>query len=366
MKAAQVRLAPVAQTGTDAGLDDRNRAAGKVQIVRGALAAGLMWLACGAAGAGEQFGAGGLQGLAADAVGNIYMADMRAHVIRKLAASGETTILAGSPEESGRDDGIGFAASFNGPASVGVDSAGNVFVADANNHAIRRITPAGVVTTFAGKPGVAGSNDGACSQATFSNPHGIAVDLAGNVYVADTDNSTIRLITPECRVSTLAGTAGVAGSHDGFGGDAAFSFPQDIATDRLGNVYVSDINVHVIRKISPDGQVRTLAGAAGVAGNNDGQAGTARFNYPKGIATDRAGNVFVVDSNNYAIRRITPEGEVSTVIGQTEEAMTLPAGVAVRGTSLFLSLYSGATLVRDLPRFVMTRTAGNQVASTGL
>lgn len=356
MKAAQRNVAPVAQAGADAGPDDRNRAAGKGQIARGALAAGLMWLACGAAGAGEQFGAAGLQGIASDAVGNIYVADMRAHVIRKLAASGETTILAGSPEESGSDDGIGFAASFDGPASVGVDSAGNVFVADANNHAIRRITPAGLVTTFAGMPGVAGSRDGACSQATFNNPHGIAVDPAGNVYVADTDNSTIRRITPECLVSTLAGTAGISGSHDGSGGDAAFSFPQDIATDRLGNVYVSDINSHVIRKISPDGQVRTLAGAAGVAGSDDGRAGAARFNYPKGIVADRTGNVFVVDSNNYAIRRITPEGEVSTVIGQTDESMPLPAGVAVRGTSLVLSLYSGATLVRDLPRFVMTGT----------
>lgn len=365
MKAAQVNLARVAQTGTDAGLDDRKPAAANGQVARFAVAAGLMWLACAVAAAGEQIDVAGPQGLASDATGNIYVADLRAHVIRRIAVSGETAILAGSPGDSGSDDGIGFAASFNGPASVGVDSAGNVFVADANNHAIRRITPAGVVTTFAGKPGVAGSRDGECSQATFNNPHGIAIDPAGNVYVADTDNSTIRRITPECRVSTLAGTVGAAGSKDGSGGAATFSFPQDLATDRLGNVYVSDINAHVIRKITPDGEVRTLAGAAGLVGNDDGHAGAARFNYPKGIATDPAGNVFVVDSNNYAIRRITPEGEVSTVIGQTEAAMTLPAGVAIRGTSLFLSLYSGATLVRDLPLFVMTGVADSQVASAG-
>lgn len=366
MKAAQVKVARVARTGTDAGLNDRKLAAANGQVARSTLAAGLMWLACAAAGAGEQIDAAGPHGLASDAAGNIYVADMRAHVIRRIAASGETDILAGSPGDSGSGDGIGVAASFNGPASVGVDADGNIFVADANNHVIRRITPAGVVTTLAGKPGVAGSRDGECSQATFNNPHGIAVDPAGNVYVADTDNSTIRRITPECRVSTLAGMAGAAGSKDGSGGEATFSFPQDLAADRLGNVYVSDINAHVIRKITPDGEVLTLAGAAGVAGNDDGHAGAARFNYPKGIAIDRAGNVFVVDSNNYAIRRITPEGEVSTVIGQTDEPMTLPAGVAVRGTSLFLSLYSGSTLVRDLPRFVMTGAADSQVASAGL
>lgn len=331
----------------------RNQAARPGQVTRSVLAAASMWLACASAGAADDIGPAGPQGVASDAAGNIYVVDIRAHVIRKIAATGVATILAGSPGAFGSDDGIGGAASFNGPASVAEDSDGNVFVADVNNHAIRKITPAGVVSTLAGKTGVAGNADGVGSAATFSSPHGVAVDLDGNVYVADTDNSTIRRITPHGFVSTLAGTAGVAGSDDGVGGAASFRFPQDLATDRSGNVYVSDVNAHTIRKITPAGVVSTLAGMPGVAGSDDGIGNAARFRYPRGIATDSANNVFVVDSNNYAIRRITPDGVVSTVMaGRGKAAMTLPAGLAVKGTALYITLYSGATVVQDLPQFV--------------
>lgn len=315
-----------------------------------------------AAHADESISAGPI-GVAADVAGNIYMADQRAHVVRRIDAFGQSVVVAGTPGNFGAGDGLGAAASFNAPAALAVDARGYLYVADADNHTIRRVSPSGQVTTLAGRAGVSGAQDGACAAATFSNPHGVAVDDEGNVFVADTDNSVIRRISPDCRVSTFAGQPGVAGSDDGHGAKASFRWPQDLATDRAGNVYVSDIGSHTIRRITPDGQVSTLAGQASVAGSADGTGKRALFRHPKGIATDAAGNVFVIDSNNYAIRRVTPRGEVITVAAQMDlQGMTLPNGVAIRGTALHVSLYDGGMWVQDGARFVSAELPAERVA----
>ena len=169
--------------------------------------------------------------------------------------------------------------------------------------------------TLAGTVGVYGSADGNGTAASFSSPLGVATDSTGNVYVGDSGNHTIRKITPTGDVSTLAGTAGVFGSTDGIGSAASFDFPVGVATDSAGNVYVADFYNHTIRKITPTGDVRTLAGMAGVVGSADGTGSAASFNFPQGVATDIGGNVYVADSYNDTIRKITPSGDVSTYAG---------------------------------------------------
>ena len=299
------------------------------------------------------------QGLATDSAGNVYVADSLNHTIRKITPAGVVTTLAGTAGVTGSTDATGAAARFNSPLGVATDDAGNVYVADFGNHTIRKITPAGAVTTLAGTAGVTGSTDATGAAARFSSPLGVATDSAGNVYVGDTNNNTVRKITPAGVVTTLAGTAGVTGSTDATGAAASFFAPLGVATDSAGNVYVADLGNHTIRKITPAGVVTTLAGTAGAFGSTDATGAAARFDGPFGVATDSAGNVYVADSGNSTLRKITPAGAVSTlagVAGQTGFApgalpglLGNPSGVAVSGTSLYITIYNGVAVVQNLP-----------------
>jgi len=228
-----------------------------------------------------------------------------------ITPAGVVTTLAGLPGTGGSADGTGTAARFSGPFAVAVDAAGTVYVADTFNHTIRRITPAGVVTTLAGLAGSAGAVDGTGSAARFATPHAIAVDAAGNVYVAELSH-TIRKITPAGVVSTLAGLASTVGSADGTGSAARFQDPRGVAVDAAGNVYVSDTANRTVRRITPAGDVTTLAGLAGATGNVDGTGSAARFASPRGASVDAAGDLYVADTNNGSIRKITPAGVVTT------------------------------------------------------
>ncbi|MGA2866577.1 MAG: immunoglobulin domain-containing protein [Verrucomicrobiota bacterium] len=173
---------------------------------------------------------------------------------------------------------------------MALDSAANVYVADSGNHTIRKVTPGGVVTTLAGL------------AARFNWPCGVAVDSAGNVYVADNLNNTIRKVTPGGEVTTLAGLAGSSGGADGPGSAARFGGPCGLAVDSAGNVYVADSGNDTIRKVTAGGEVTTLAGLAGSSGSADSTASAARFALPEGLAVDSAGNVYVADTGNNTIR----------------------------------------------------------------
>jgi hypothetical protein len=299
-------------------------------------------------------------GVAADKPGNIYVADSHNHTIRKITPAGIVTTLAGNAGVSGSTDGIGETARFNSPAGVATDRAGNLYVADAHNHTIRKITPAGMVSTLAGNAGRHGRTDGPAAAARFTYPGGVATDTVGNIYVADTSNHAIRKITPAGVVTTLAGTAGVDGSGDGIGAAARFSFPNAIAIDSAGNLYVSEWGNATIRKITAAGVVSTLAGTPDTRGSADGMRAAARFASPTGVAIDSDGNVYVADNFNYTIRKITPAGEVSTVVGVPGQVGFTPGalpgrlvfpvvGVAVSGTSLYITLRRGVAVVRNLP-----------------
>jgi sugar lactone lactonase YvrE len=305
-------------------------------------------------------------GIATDRAGNVYVADVNNESIRAITPEGVVSTLAGAPYFTGTvmnpacqsADGIGTAARFCAPQGVAIDNAGNVYVADYKNSIVRKITPDGAVSTLAGLAASFGSADGTGSAARFFGPTGIATDSAGNVYVADTGNSTIRKITPAGMVSTFAGTAGAIGSADGTGSAARFDIPIGIATDSAGNVYVADQGNSTIRKITPNGMVSTLAGAAGVVGSADGVASSARFNYPRGIAIDSADNLYVADTSNSTIRKITPAGLVTTVVGIPGQAgfapgalpgvLAQPRGVAISGNSLYITLYNGVAVVQGL------------------
>ncbi len=240
-------------------------------------------------------------GLVADAQGNIYVADAPNNRIRKITPAGIVSTLAGSGT-AGFADGSGPAAQFNFPDGMAMDVQGNIYVADGSGNLIRKVTPAGVVTTFAGS-GTAGYADGAATAAQFYYPIGIATDAQGNLYVADAENQRIRKITSAGVVSTLAG-GGLPGLTDGSGSSAQFYFPRGLATDAQGNVYVADLYNNAIREITPAGVVNTIAGN-GTQGFVDGNGATAEFYYPSGVAVDVHGNIFVADQNNNRIRMIT-------------------------------------------------------------
>ncbi len=288
----------------------------------------------------------GPAGLAVDSSGNVYVGDSGNYTLRKIAPDGNVTTLAGTAGQRGTTDGQGAAARFWTPRGVALDGAGNIYVVD--DATVRKVTAAGAVTTVVG--GTAGS---------FASPTGIAAQPGGTLYVADTYNHTIRKITANGAVTTFAGTRGLYGNADGIGGAARFYYPQYVAVDGAGNVYVSDGNNN-IRKITPDAMVTTIAGG-GDNGIADGTGAAAHFRSPQGIAVNSGGNIYVCDSYNHSLRKISPAGVTRTLIGlpgeigdadgtATQARLGYPTGLAVDSSGvLYLSDSWNNKIRRALP-----------------
>jgi sugar lactone lactonase YvrE len=249
-------------------------------------------------------------GVTVDTAGNVYVADQNNHRIRKITNAGVVTTFAGSGTP-GTGDGTGTAAQFNAPLTVSIDDSDNLYVCDSGSHRIRKITPGGVVTTFAGSS--SGSADGTGTAALFNTPHNTIVDSAGNLFVADIGNNRIRKITPGGVVTTFAGSS--SGSADGTGTAALFSSPSGITIDGSDNLYVADNGNNRIRKITSAGVVTTFAGSS--SGSADGTGTAALFSNPWGVSIDSAGSLYVSDSGNLRIRKITSAGAVTTIAGST-------------------------------------------------
>lgn len=278
-----------------------------------------------------------------------------------LAGSGEVGVV----------DGPGVTAQFAYPVGIAVDAAGFAYVVDEDG--IRRVSATGEVTTLAGT-GEPGFADGPAATARFQGPQGIAVDRGGTLYIADTGNHRIRVLTPQGMVTTLAGT-GIPGYADGPGGQAQFNEPHDVAVGTDGTVYVLDTFNYRIRRISPDGIVSTLAGGGEVGPDQgdyvDGPAAVARFTYATGIAVDAAGTVYVADSYNARIRAVSPTGEVSTVAGSGEDGdadgpadraqFSDPAAIAVDGSGTLYVVDKSNRVRRITPDGQVTTLAGSGV-----
>ena len=246
-----------------------------------------------------------------DSFGNVFVVDRSNHKIRKITPAGDVSTFAGSGS-IGFADGIGTAASFKYPDGAVFDSHNALFVSDQSNHKIRKITPDGTVSTFAGT-GMIGSADGIGILASFYYPAGMAVDALDNLYVADYGNNKIRKITPNGFVTTFAGT-GVIGSADGTSLTAQFNGATGVCVDPVGNVFVADYYNNKIRKINTLGDVTTIAGS-GAIGSADGIGTSASFYYPAIVAIDLSNNLFITDEENHKIRKITPDGVVATYAG---------------------------------------------------
>lgn len=245
-------------------------------------------------------------GMVVDALGNLYTTETTGTYIQMFTPAGVRTVIAGTGH-TGSADGKGSTASFNLPQGLAIDIAGNIYVADSGNNLIRKIDTRGIVTTIAGS-GAIGSSNGQGTAASFNFPQGIAVDNSGNIYVADTGNDLIRKIDPTGMVTTLAGSV-VAGNANGTGAAALFNIPQGLAVDNNSNIFVADANNNLIRKITPSGVVTTYAGS-GYALSADGTGLKASFNFPNALAIDHSGILYVTDGGGNKIRQITPDTQV--------------------------------------------------------
>lgn len=290
-----------------------------------------------------------------DAAGNVYVADTLNHRIRKISPDGTTSTYAGTGV-AGFANGAGATAQFNEPTGLAISASGVLFVTDCKNHRIRAISTSGEVTTYAGL-GTAGFTNGIPSAARFRFPSGIAIDAAGILYVADTMNHRIRRIALDGFVSTFAGLS-TSGTTNGNATVAKFNQPLGIALDTAGNAYVTEVTSHAIRKILPDGTTSLFSGSATTAGGSDGSAAIARFSSPAGLTYSSTGLLYVADAGNHVIRTVTSTGDAvtyagsgdnGTVDGNGDDAdFSQPVSVALSADGIVYVAEQGSSVIRRI------------------
>src|SRR6266850_560321 len=276
---------------------------------------------------GPSLAVGGLQattqtigipdGVSADGAGGFYVSSSSQNRVYRVTSHGTLRVIAGTGKRGvSGDGGPASSAQLKYPHGVAVDGTGNVFIADSNNNRIRMLTAGGVITTVAGEGTAGFSGDGGPALAAqLKYPVGVAVDGAGNLFIADRYNNRIRKVTPDGIISTLTG------GRSGFSGDggpaasAQINDPRGVAVDRSGNVFIADAGNERIRVVTPDGIMNTVAGSGPGFGGDGGAATSAELNYPGGAAVDAAGNVFIADTRNHRIRKVTPGGIITTIAG---------------------------------------------------
>ncbi|MFD8695475.1 NHL repeat-containing protein [Kitasatospora purpeofusca] len=267
-----------------------------------------------------------------DSSGDLYIADYQNHRVRKVSTGGTITTVAGNGVKGyGGDGGPATAASLKDPAGVAVDRIGNLYIADRSNQRVRKVGPDGTITTVAGSGTHGFSGDGGpATRARLNFPHSIAVDGAGNLFIADDYNHRLRKVGPDGTITTVAGDG-----TEGYGGDggpatrAGLNFPHGIAIDAAGTLYIADRYNYRVRKVTPDGTITTVAGTGTRGFDGDGgPAVRAALNLPQSVALDRAGNLYLADYGNKRVRRVTPDGRITTVAGDGTEGSRGDSGPA--------------------------------------
>jgi sugar lactone lactonase YvrE len=291
-------------------------------------------------------------GVAVDAAGNLFIADRYNHRIRKVTPDGVIHTIAGNGREDFRGDGgPATAAQFEYPNSVAVDSTGALFIGD--HSYVHKVAPNGIITTLAenGLYGFSGDGGPAVSALLF-NPSDVAADVAGNLFIADSGNHRIRKITPDGMINTIAGNGIYGFSGDGLQAvNAQLNYPSGVAVDAAGNLFIADTYNQRIRKVTPDGIIRTVAGngTAGYSGDG-GQATAAQLNWPYDVTIDKAGNLFIADTYNSCIRKVTPAGVISTVVAESAAAgISFPYSVTVD--------VAGNLFIYDIANFRLAKVA---------
>lgn len=316
----------------------------------------------------------------ADGAGNAYVFDAGNATVRKLSVDGTVSTLAGrarnrffdSRAADGRHEQARFDfqdTRFAAVAALAADAQMNVYVAETRTHTVRRIDRDGKVITLAGAKGEKGSADGQGPAARFASPVGLTVDPRGTVFVCDNNNHTVRRIDADGKVSTIAGAAGQSGEIDGTGTESRFDGPSGIASDKLGNLYVTDAGGHTLRRIDTQGRVTTVAGKAGQKGDADGAGAQARFEEPSGVAIDRDGNVYVVDGRiEQRVRRISPSGQVTTWSTLWKRPASVPPSSPAQPDFFRWLTFddSGVLYVVEASRHVVWRVSPDGLASVAV
>ncbi len=278
-------------------------------------------------------------GVLVDSSGNLYIADQLNDRIRKISTDGSITTAVGSGTSGFAGDGAGAgSAQISFPTGLAISGSGNLYFSDTGNHRVRMVSAGGTISTVAGNGTASYEQDGvAATSTTLNTPLGLALDSAGNLYIADSYNHRIREVVTGGNISTVAGSG-----TEGFGGDdgaaiyAALNYPQGIAFDAAGNLYIADTFNHRIRKVATDGTITTVAGN-GVAGysGDGGPAVQAELNYPKSVVPDAAGNLYIADAFNSRIRRVSPDGTIATIAGNGRFGDVADAGDATKAVLRF-------------------------------
>jgi uncharacterized protein (TIGR03437 family) len=314
-------------------------------------------------------------GVAIDSSSNLYIADTQNARIRKVASGTISSVAGNGLLSYGGDGGAATSAALAAPQAVAVDAAGNFYIADRANNAVRMVTAKGVISTIAGN-GTAGSggDNGAAASATLNGPQGIAVDAAGNIYVSDTGNARVRKIS-NGTITTVAGNG-----TQGYGGDggaatgAMLNTPLGLAVDKAGNLYIADLGNNVIRRVA-NGTIATFAGSTQGFGGNGGPALSARLSGPQGVAVDASGNLYITDTLNASVRVVTASGTIANVAGTgipgysgdggpaSKAQLGSPTGIAIDSAGTLYVADSGSRIRKIFPNGVIVTIAGG--AGTG-
>jgi trimeric autotransporter adhesin len=311
-----------------------------------------------------------IQGVAADSAGNVFVTDSKNNRVRKVTPGGVVTTVAGTGGWGSRGDGgPAVSAQLNDARGLAVDQSGNLFIADAGNNEIRMVTPAGIITTVAGNGtgGFSGDN-GPATSAQLNQPVAVAVDAAGDLFIADQHNNRIRMVTSTGIITTLTGsTAGYSGDG-GPAGSAQISNPAGIDVDRAGNVFIADAGNNRIRMVTPAGVISTVGGTGTVGFSGDGgPAPAAQFVVPVDVSVDGNGNLFIADQGNYRIREVNAAGVINSVAGTTDNGrpasfaqLYFPNTVVADGDGNVFIADTDAHRIRKItPAGIMTIVAGN-------